>query len=100
MLVRGPVAHAALDAPAGHPESEAGGIMVPSIGLLDVGRSPELATPDDECVLEEVPLLQVGQKGRQGPVGSHTIIPELFLEGAVLVPGGMSDLHEADPFLH
>ena len=51
---------------AGHQDGEAAGVMVaPIIGLgesaLRVGRATEFAAPDDEGVIEQSALLEVGE---------------------------------------
>ena len=59
VLVGGAVGHAALHAAAGHPEAEAGGVVVAPVVLLDVWRAAKLAAPDDESLVEQSAFLQI-----------------------------------------
>ena len=51
------IGHAALHAAAGHPEGESGGVVVAPVRLLDVRRAAELATPNNQRLLEQTALL-------------------------------------------
>ena len=56
VLIGSAVAHSAFDSAAGHPETESTGIVVTSVGSLDMGGTAELAAPDDKSFLEHAPL--------------------------------------------
>ena len=53
---------AALDAAAGEPDGEAVGVVVAAVLALGAGRPAELAAPDDQGLLEQAALLQVGEQ--------------------------------------
>ena len=38
-------------------------VVIPAVNALGVGRTAELARPDDERVLQHAPLLEVFQQG-------------------------------------
>ena len=80
------VVHAAFDAAAGHPEGEAFVVVVASVGALAVGGAAELATPDDEGVLEEVALFEVLKEAGDGLVELTAVVFEGGGEVGVVVP--------------
>ena len=51
---------AALDPAAGHPDREAERMMVAAVAALRAGRSAELGRPDDDRLVEQPALLQIG----------------------------------------
>lgn len=51
-FIGGPDGLAPLDSASGHPDREAGGIVIAAISFLAHGRSAKLTTPNDQCVLE------------------------------------------------
>src|SRR5262245_62514976 len=58
---------ARLDAAAGQPDREAVGVMVAAVvAPLDHGGAAELATPEDQGVLQQSAALQVRDEGRGG----------------------------------
>ena len=71
----------------------------PSLPALDHRRAAELAAPDDQRVVEHPALLQVRDERRTGLVGVCAVVLEVADEVAVLVPGLVEDLHEADSAL-
>ena len=46
VLIGSAVAHSAFDSAAGHPETESRGVVVASVGSLDVWSTAEFAAPD------------------------------------------------------
>ena len=65
---------AALDAGAGHPEAEAARVMVAAVVVLGeralrIDGAAELAAPDDERVVEQAALFQIGEQRGGGLVG-------------------------------
>ena len=87
---------AALDSTTGHPEREACGVVVAAVLFLDVRRAPELATPDDQRVLEHIPLLQILEESCDGLIDRGTVGRQLVPESSVLIPVGMREFDEAD----
>jgi hypothetical protein len=73
-LVGGAVDLSALDAAAGHPDREAVGVVIASVDLpalriqLDRGRAPELATPENQRLVEEAALRQILEERAYGLV--------------------------------
>ena len=57
VLVGRAIGRATLHASAGHPEGESGGVVVAPVRLLDVRRAAELATPNNQRLLEQTSLL-------------------------------------------
>ena len=53
---------AALDSAAGEPDGEAVGVVVAAVLALGAGGPAELAAPDDQRLVEQAALLQVGQQ--------------------------------------
>src|SRR5262249_27051733 len=86
-LVRRPVGHAALDAAAGHPHREAPVVVVAAVAALAGRGAAELAAPDDERVVEQAALLQVGEQCGHGPVDVAAEVARRLVVVAVRVPG-------------
>ncbi len=88
---------ARLHAAAGEEHGEAVGMMVATIvSTLDHGRPTELTAPDDEGVVEESPLAEIADEGGGGAIGVGAVALEVADEVAVLIPGFVEDLDEAD----
>ena len=62
-------------------------------------RPAELAAPDDERVVQQAPLLQVRHQRGTGLVGVEAVLLDAGRQVAVLVPGFVEQLHEADAAL-
>jgi hypothetical protein len=91
---------AALDTAAGEPVGEGVRVVVAAVGAaLHHRRAAELAAPDHQSVVQHPPLLQVGDQRRRSLIGVLAVLLQVGDEVAVLVPGFVVDLHEADPFL-
>ena len=61
------VGHALVDAGAGHQDREAARVVVAAVvglreGALRVGRTTEFAAPDDERIIEQSALFEVGEQ--------------------------------------
>ncbi len=63
---------------------------------LAVDGASEFASPDDEGVIEETSLFEVGDESGGGLVGFLATLGELAAEAAVGVPAAVEELHEAD----
>src|SRR5438105_11602042 len=89
---------AGLDAAAGEPHAEAIRMMVAPIvaSPLHHRGAAKFAAPDDEGVLQHAALLEVLDERGAGFVGVLAVLFEVADEVAVLVPGFVEDLHEAD----
>ncbi len=59
----------ALDRAARNPQTESKLMMIASVFSLGHRRTSEFATPDDQRVLEQAPLFQIGQERGCRPVG-------------------------------
>ena len=58
------VACASLDSGRGHPDGEAGGVVVASLGAFLVGwHAAEFGGPEDERVVEESQRVDAGKEG-------------------------------------
>ena len=73
VVVGAAIGDAGLDSATGHPGCEATGVMVPPVILfgeltLAVGGAAKFTAPDDESILEHVPLFEVGDQGGAGLV--------------------------------
>ena len=53
VVIRGSVGEARLHTAASHPHGEAVGVVVATVLALCRGRAAKLATPDDECVIQQ-----------------------------------------------
>src|SRR3954452_16990024 len=107
-LVGGAVDLSALDAAAGHPDREAVRVVIASVDLpalriqLDRGRAPELATPENQRLVEEAALRQILEERADGPVALASEPAMLTLDIAVAVPRlhrAVPDLDKANPLL-
>src|SRR5690606_14056994 len=77
-----------LDPAAGHPDGEAQNVVV-AAGPLPHRRAAELATPDDQGVVEHPPLVQVFDQGGARLVNFEGGLGHRLLDVAVVVPGSM-----------
>src|SRR5207253_1569994 len=68
-------------------------------GALRVDGSAELATPDDEGVVEHAAFLEVLEQGAGGTVGVVALVLEGDGQVVVLVPAAVEDLDNADAAL-
>src|SRR5665213_4181381 len=89
--------HARLDAAAGHPDREAARVMIAAIILarqraLTVDRAAEFAAPDDERLIEQAALLQVGEQAITRSIDIAALDRQVGGEVAMLVPAAMEDL--------
>ena len=94
------VGETGLGSTSGHPHGKATGVMIPPETVLvefalAVVRSPELSAPDHEGVLEQAPLLKVGDEGGGCLVGFLALPLDSAGQTAVLVPSRMVKLDEA-----
>src|SRR5262245_40228000 len=103
-VVRLPIRDPRLDSTAGQPDGEAPRVVVAAVV---VGRQPalavhspaELPAPDNQCVLQEAALLEVGDEGRTRPVGVPALPLDLLGQVGVLVPATVVELDEPYPAL-
>ena len=64
---------------------------------LTVYGSAKLSSPDDEGVVEESALFEIGDKGCRGLIGFLTTLRQLLGEPTVSIPATVEKLHEANP---
>jgi len=96
-VVGGSVAIAGFDASSGEPDGEAGGVVVTAIFPLGYGCTAKLGSPDDEGVVHQAALLEVGEESGNGLVGGQSVFGVTFDEATVLVPDiGSAGLNVAD----
>ena len=98
-LVGGAVGDPALHAASGHPHGEGVGMVISPKGLagnLGDRRATKLASPDDERVVEQPALLEVGQKRCGGSISSGALASMLPLDVRVRIPSSVIELHEPD----
>ena len=99
-VVRFPMDVPSADAPAGQPEGEAAVVMIASVvSALHHRGAAKFAAPDEERFIEQSALLEIEDEGGAGLVGVLRVLFHSVGEVAVLVPGLMEELDEADaPF--
>ena len=90
----------AFDATAGEKHREGSIVVVAAIAALSHGRATEFAAPDDEGIVEKAAVLEVLDESGDGLVGVLAVFRERFVQTAVLVPGFMEKLNEADVALN
>ena len=66
---------------------------------LAKNSAAELGEEHDERVFEQAALLEVVEQGGGGLVDVAALVGELALDGDVLVPAAVEELHEADAAL-
>lgn len=97
-LISRPIADPRLDTSAGQEHGEPLDMVIPSTSLRH--RSPtKFATPQDQGIIQHASLLQVGNQGSGGSIhffgrGFHAL-----LDAAMMIPGPMIELDEADTSL-
>ncbi len=89
------------DAAARHPHGEAAGVVIASmVGRVDItladGRATELATPDDQRLIEQAAPLQIEHQGRGRLVGVLALDAKLLREVTVLIPADVVELDESN----
>src|SRR3954454_23931686 len=92
---------AALDAAAGHPDGETARVMIAAeaVGLdfaLAVRGAPEFAAPDDQRVVEQPALLEVGDERLAGLIDFLALVRQALGQAAVVIPVAMAELDERD----
>ncbi|MFM1944913.1 MAG: hypothetical protein RI897_3895 [Verrucomicrobiota bacterium] len=92
------VGGAGLDTAAGEPHGEALDVVVASFAafFLGHGGAAEFAAPDDEGVVEQAALFEVGEEGVGGFIGEGAADVHVFDEVAVVVPSAVVEVDEAD----
>src|SRR5690348_3850136 len=82
---------------AGQPEAEAAIVVVAAvIPPLHHGSPPELTPPDDDRVLEQSPFLEIRHERCTGSIGIEGVLLDAGRQVAVLIPGFVEQLNEAD----
>ncbi len=78
--------HARFGSAAGHPDREPERIVVPAIRALGERRAAELASPDDQCRIEQAGSLQVFDQRRDRLIDSPTILVVTVDQAGMLIP--------------
>src|SRR5271157_5255514 len=95
------VSQTRLDSTPRGPDGEAAGMMVAAIVgrrelALAVVRPAELTSPEDQCILEHAPLLEVLDQAGAGLVGLAAEDANARRQAAVMIPAGKVKLDEPD----
>ncbi len=98
--IRTPINRPGLYPAAGHPHTEAAGMVVPPEAVrrepaLAEARAPELTPPDHQRILEQSALLQISDQGGGGLVRHPGLGLHAAAKAPVVVPAGMVELNEA-----
>ena len=97
------VGHAALDAATSHPATESLAVVISPGGRIDAasgGRgAAEFSAPDDESLVEETALLQIGDESGGRAVDFAGLAGDGRVEVGVVIPATCVDLDEADATL-
>ena len=103
-FIRGSIGDAFLQSSAGHPDGEAFLVVVPSrsslgagpgVVFLNHGGASEFSAPNDQGVLEESALFQVGDKAGAGLVDASGLPGEGGINVLVVIPAIVENLDEA-----
>ena len=99
VIVGSAVSDPPADTAAGHPDGKAARVVVTPVVVLGqtaltIHRASELTAPNDESVVQEPPLLEVGDQRRRRLVGVSTLVPDLLREAAMLIPAPVKELHK------
>ena len=104
-FIRGSIRDAFLQSPTGHPDGEAFPVVVPSwsslgagsgVVFLNHGGASEFSAPNDQGVLEESALFQVGDKAGAGLVDALGLPGKGGINILVVIPAIVENLDEAD----
>ena len=99
-VVGGAVGESTPDAAAGHPDGENVRVVVTAIVVFGHRGAAELATPEDEGVVEEAALVEVLEEPGDGFVDFGALVAGAFNDLLVVVPGVVGgDLDVADALL-
>ena len=99
ILIRCTVTHPTPHTSTGHPHRETLGIVVTSIcGALSGRSSAKLTAPENQSVVQQSALFQVGQQSGDGAVNLQCVFGMSFAQVSVLIPlyecVAVSDLDE------
>lgn len=82
---------------AGQPDAEAAIVVVAAvIPPLNHGRPAKLTPPDDDRVIQQSPFLEIGHQRGTGLIGIEGVLLHTSGQVAVLIPGFVEQLNEAD----
>src|SRR6185436_17438591 len=92
-LISGADYLASLDPSAGHPHRKAPGVVIAPVLRAGSGgvrirerSAAELATPDDQCVLQQPARLEVGQQPGDGFIGNAAPLGMILFQPGVSIP--------------
>src|SRR5262249_2704591 len=92
----------AFDAAAGEPNSEAGMVVVATLGAFRRGRAAEFAAPEDERVFKQAGAFEIGQQRGDAAIDGGGVVA-VVVDVAMVVPGLAAagvKLHDADAALY
>ena len=99
-LVGGADRRPALDVAAGHPHAQRPAVVITSGAVrglaVDERRTPHLRRPNDERILEETTLSEIGEQARDGLVDFTRMPFHARAHVAVVVPTVSADLNTVD----
>src|SRR5439155_4968375 len=95
---------AGFDAAAGHPGREATRMVIAAVIVfgqlaLAIDRSAKLAAPDNERVVQQAALFEVGDQGIAGLVDVAALVGQIAGDVEMLIPTAMEDLSETNATL-
>ena len=100
-FVRAPDDLATFDAAAGQPHAEAVCMVIPpNLGRIGwsasirQGGASEFPSPDDQRLVQQVPLLEILHQGRHLPVRGSKLLAEALVQVRMMVPLGVLVQHE------
>lgn len=100
-FVRAPYDLATFDAAAGQPHAEAVWMVIPPnsgrIGwsaAIRQGDAPEFPSPDDQRLVQQVPLLEILHQGRHLLVRGSKLLAEALVQVRMMAPLGVLVQHE------
>lgn len=92
-LVRFPVTDSAFDSSAGHPGCEAAWMVVATvvvavarIQILGIGGATEFSSEDDERVVQQTLLLQIGKQAGNGLIHVLGLTSEVGRQSSMMIP--------------
>jgi len=63
---------------------------------LAINRASEFSAPDDQCVVQQTALLQIGDQCRLRLINIHALFRNVRRQTAMIVPATMIQLHKTD----
>ena len=98
-FIGGPMNNTTFESAAGHPDTESKDMMIATVRSLSARSSSELGGKDDEGLVEEPALVEVGQEATDGLIDGQCVTGVIGFECTVGIPSAcattaMLDLDE------